>query len=277
MVVDTNSIPSSAVQRVEIISGGASAVYGADAVGGVVNFILKDNYEGASIDVRLRRYASTAATRPSRCPPSSARTPPTIAATSWSASSATRVQGLRLAARLAPRGFRESERRRRGLRLRQRDLLAQRARREQSAHQARARTIRPRRPSTRYFRPSSGLLSQPESVLSATRTRRIACQIVEHAHGDRHYEFPGQQGRQGSTRGWPLTRPAWRSGAYRFNGPVYGDPGSPGGDLDGQFQGLPVFVRQANGVDQGKQPLHLDLDAARAALRLRQRPLRRVG
>jgi outer membrane receptor protein involved in Fe transport len=53
MVVDTNSIPASAIQRVEVISGGASAVYGADAVGGVVNFILKDNYEGASIDVRF--------------------------------------------------------------------------------------------------------------------------------------------------------------------------------------------------------------------------------
>jgi iron complex outermembrane receptor protein len=53
MVIDTNSIPSSAIQRVEIISGGASAVYGADAVGGVVNFILKDNFEGVSVDVRL--------------------------------------------------------------------------------------------------------------------------------------------------------------------------------------------------------------------------------
>jgi iron complex outermembrane recepter protein len=53
MVVDTNSIPASAIQRVEVISGGASAVYGADAVGGVVNFILKDDYEGASIDVRF--------------------------------------------------------------------------------------------------------------------------------------------------------------------------------------------------------------------------------
>jgi iron complex outermembrane recepter protein len=56
MVIDTNSIPSSAIQRVEIISGGASAVYGADAVGGVVNFILKDDFEGASVDVR---YADT--------------------------------------------------------------------------------------------------------------------------------------------------------------------------------------------------------------------------
>jgi outer membrane receptor protein involved in Fe transport len=52
MVVDTNSIPASAVARVEIISGGASAVYGADAVGGVVNFILKDDFEGASIEAR---------------------------------------------------------------------------------------------------------------------------------------------------------------------------------------------------------------------------------
>ena len=53
MVVDTNSIPSSAIARVEVISGGASAVYGADAVGGVVNFVLKDDYEGASVDVRF--------------------------------------------------------------------------------------------------------------------------------------------------------------------------------------------------------------------------------
>jgi outer membrane receptor protein involved in Fe transport len=49
-VVDTNSIPSSAIQRVEIISGGASAVYGADAIAGVVNFILKDDFEGIDID-----------------------------------------------------------------------------------------------------------------------------------------------------------------------------------------------------------------------------------
>ena len=53
MVIDTNSIPTSAIERVEVISGGASAVYGADAVGGVVNFILKDDYEGASVDIRF--------------------------------------------------------------------------------------------------------------------------------------------------------------------------------------------------------------------------------
>ncbi|TMO08005.1 TonB-dependent receptor [Pseudoalteromonas sp. S327] len=49
--VDTNTIPSVWVERVEIITGGASAVYGADAVTGVVNFILKDNIEGMDFSV----------------------------------------------------------------------------------------------------------------------------------------------------------------------------------------------------------------------------------
>jgi iron complex outermembrane recepter protein len=53
MVVDTNTIPASAIERVEVISGGASAVYGADAVGGVVNFILKDDFEGAEVSIRF--------------------------------------------------------------------------------------------------------------------------------------------------------------------------------------------------------------------------------
>jgi iron complex outermembrane recepter protein len=52
LVADTGSIPSSAISRVEVITGGASSVYGADAVGGVVNFILKDNYQGADFDVQ---------------------------------------------------------------------------------------------------------------------------------------------------------------------------------------------------------------------------------
>lgn len=50
--VDTSSIPSSALQRVEIVTGGASSTYGADAVSGVVNFILKDNYQGAELDAQ---------------------------------------------------------------------------------------------------------------------------------------------------------------------------------------------------------------------------------
>ena len=51
--VDTNLIPADWVERVEVITGGASAVYGADAVSGVVNFILKKKYEGANAHVQL--------------------------------------------------------------------------------------------------------------------------------------------------------------------------------------------------------------------------------
>jgi outer membrane receptor protein involved in Fe transport len=52
MTVDTNGIPSSMIKRVEIISGGASAVYGADAIGGVSNFILRRDFEGLEIDTQ---------------------------------------------------------------------------------------------------------------------------------------------------------------------------------------------------------------------------------
>jgi len=47
--VDLNSIPLEAVERVEVVKDGASAIYGADAVGGVVNVILRSNYTGASV------------------------------------------------------------------------------------------------------------------------------------------------------------------------------------------------------------------------------------
>jgi outer membrane receptor protein involved in Fe transport len=50
--VDVSTIPSSLVERVEILTGGASALYGADAVAGVANFILKKNYEGIEGDYR---------------------------------------------------------------------------------------------------------------------------------------------------------------------------------------------------------------------------------
>jgi iron complex outermembrane receptor protein len=52
MVTDINSIPAAMIDRVEIITGGASAVYGADAIGGVTNFIMKKNFEGAQIDIQ---------------------------------------------------------------------------------------------------------------------------------------------------------------------------------------------------------------------------------
>jgi iron complex outermembrane receptor protein len=47
--VDLNSLPLEAVERIEVLKDGASAIYGADAVGGVVNVILRQNYTGASI------------------------------------------------------------------------------------------------------------------------------------------------------------------------------------------------------------------------------------
>jgi outer membrane receptor protein involved in Fe transport len=50
--VDVGSIPMKLIERVEVLTGGASAVYGADAVTGVVNFILKDDFEGFDIDLQ---------------------------------------------------------------------------------------------------------------------------------------------------------------------------------------------------------------------------------
>ena len=52
MVTDVNTIPSALIERVEVITGGASAVYGADAVGGVVNFILRKNFQGFEFDTQ---------------------------------------------------------------------------------------------------------------------------------------------------------------------------------------------------------------------------------
>ncbi len=54
--VDVNEIPTAAIERVEVLTDGASAIYGSDAVGGVVNIILKSDYQGAEIG---GRYAYT--------------------------------------------------------------------------------------------------------------------------------------------------------------------------------------------------------------------------
>ncbi len=47
--VDLNNIPSGAIQRVEVLRDGASAVYGTDAMGGVINFITRKDYQGVDI------------------------------------------------------------------------------------------------------------------------------------------------------------------------------------------------------------------------------------
>ncbi|KUM52908.1 TonB-dependent receptor domain-containing protein [Rheinheimera sp. EpRS3] len=47
--VDINSIPLAAIERIEVLATGASAIYGADAVAGVINYILKKDYQGAEV------------------------------------------------------------------------------------------------------------------------------------------------------------------------------------------------------------------------------------
>ena len=56
--VDVSLIPLSAVERVEIVTSGASAIYGSDAVGGVVNFLLRDGFDG--LETSLLASATTA-------------------------------------------------------------------------------------------------------------------------------------------------------------------------------------------------------------------------
>lgn len=48
--VDLNVLPPALIERVDVITGGASAVYGSDAIAGVVNFKLKDRFEGVQVD-----------------------------------------------------------------------------------------------------------------------------------------------------------------------------------------------------------------------------------
>ncbi|ODB37154.1 TonB-dependent receptor [Pseudoalteromonas sp. BMB] len=50
-VVDLSTIPTSMIKRVEVITGGASAIYGSDAVSGVVNIITRDDFEGLELKV----------------------------------------------------------------------------------------------------------------------------------------------------------------------------------------------------------------------------------
>lgn len=51
--VDVNILPSQLVQNIEVITGGASATYGSDAIAGVVNFILRDDFEGLEVSATV--------------------------------------------------------------------------------------------------------------------------------------------------------------------------------------------------------------------------------
>ena len=50
---DPNAIPVDAIERIEVLPSGASATYGSDAIGGVVNFILRKNYQGATFTANV--------------------------------------------------------------------------------------------------------------------------------------------------------------------------------------------------------------------------------
>ena len=52
--VDLNVIPLAAIDRVEVLKDGASAIYGTDAVAGVINFILRQDFRGAECQRRAR-------------------------------------------------------------------------------------------------------------------------------------------------------------------------------------------------------------------------------
>ena len=53
---DVNQVPVALIERVEVLTGGASSTYGADAVAGVVNFIMNDHFEGVRLDANAGIY-----------------------------------------------------------------------------------------------------------------------------------------------------------------------------------------------------------------------------
>ncbi|WP_404338291.1 TonB-dependent receptor domain-containing protein [Sphingomonas sp. MMS12-HWE2-04] len=55
--LDANMIPTALISRVDVLTGGASAVYGSDAVAGVVNFIMDNNFEGIQANANYNFYA----------------------------------------------------------------------------------------------------------------------------------------------------------------------------------------------------------------------------
>jgi iron complex outermembrane receptor protein len=51
--INLNAIPMAAIERIEVLTDGASALYGSDAIAGVVNFILKSNMQGGNVSARV--------------------------------------------------------------------------------------------------------------------------------------------------------------------------------------------------------------------------------
>ena len=57
-IVDLNTVPANVIKRIEVLQDGASAVYGSDAIGGVVNVITNSDYEGFRVDAQYGEYLS---------------------------------------------------------------------------------------------------------------------------------------------------------------------------------------------------------------------------
>jgi iron complex outermembrane receptor protein len=51
-VVDTNVIPTGLIKRIDVVQAGGAAVYGSDAIAGVINYVLRDNFEGVELDAQ---------------------------------------------------------------------------------------------------------------------------------------------------------------------------------------------------------------------------------
>jgi iron complex outermembrane recepter protein len=60
ITTDLNTIPTALLERTEIVTGGSSAVYGSDAISGVVNFVMKQHFEGTQVDFEYRFDEPTA-------------------------------------------------------------------------------------------------------------------------------------------------------------------------------------------------------------------------
>lgn len=58
VAVDLNTIPANVIERIEVLQDGASAIYGSDAIGGVVNIITKKSVDGMHFDLQNGEYAS---------------------------------------------------------------------------------------------------------------------------------------------------------------------------------------------------------------------------
>jgi outer membrane receptor for ferrienterochelin and colicin len=72
LFVDTNMIPSAAIGRIEVLKDGAAAIYGSDAIAGVVNFITRDDFPASKLAATIRLLTGPMATTTSM-PPSVCR------------------------------------------------------------------------------------------------------------------------------------------------------------------------------------------------------------